>query len=107
MEYDQKFCNIIQFFMQSFQDLKSLFGLLLMYYAYKNFILKGPVSGFVGCQRWTVEFKRITLSVLVMIFLYDFVTPKKSNMSEGCWLFTLKMAVQSLGTSLSGDFSQM
>ena len=28
-------------------------------------------------------------------------------MSEGCWLFTLKMAAQSLETSLSGDFSQM
>ena len=30
-------------------------------------------------------------------FIYDFVTPQKRDMSEGYWLFTLKMAVQSLG----------
>ena len=70
---------------------------------------KEPVSGFVLCQCWTAEFKGITWPVLFMIFFYDFVTPKKRNMSEGCWLFTLEMAVQSLGTttSLSGDFRQM
>ena len=51
--------------------------------------MKGPESGFVG---------DIPLS-----------TPQKRNMSEGCWLFTLKMAVQLLhtGTLFSGDFSQM
>ena len=32
-----------------------------------------------------------------MIFFYDFVTPQKRNISEGCLLFTLKMAVRSLG----------
>ena len=31
-----------------------------------------------------------------MIFYLDFATPQKRNMSEGCWLFTLKMEVQSL-----------
>ena len=39
--------------------------------------IKGPVSGFVGCQRWTPEFKGITQPVLFMIFFYDFVTPQK------------------------------
>ena len=24
-----------------------------------------------------------------LIFFYDFVTPQKYSMSEGCWLFTL------------------
>ena len=57
--------------------------------------MKGPVSGFVGCQRWTAEFKGITQPVLFMIFFYDFITPQKRNMSEGCSLFTLKMTVQS------------
>ena len=31
-----------------------------------------------------------------MICFKDFVIPQKRNMSEGFWLFTLKMAVQSL-----------
>ena len=52
---------------------------------------------FFGCQHWTAEFKGITQPVLFMIFFYDFVTPQKRNMSEGCRLFTLEMAVQSLG----------
>ena len=66
-------------------------------YLANRIFLKGPVSGFVGCQRWTAEFKGITWPMLFMIFFSDFVTPKKRNMSEGCWVFTLKMAVQSLG----------
>ena len=53
--------------------------------------------GFVGSQHWTAEFKKITKPVLFMIFFKDFVTPQKRNMSEGYWLFPLKMAVQSLG----------
>ena len=46
------------------------------------------------CQRWIIEFKGV---MLYMIFFFDFVTPQKHTMSEECWLFTLKMAVQSLG----------
>ena len=68
----------------------------------REICLKGPVSGCVGinlCQRWTVEFKGITQPVLSIISFYYFVTPQKRNMSEGCWLFTLKMAVQSSGNS--------
>ena len=52
--------------------------------------MKGPVSGFVGCQHWTAEFKGITQPVFLRIFFYDFVTPQKRKMSEGCSLFTLK-----------------
>ena len=36
-------------------------------------------------------------SMTFIIFFLDFVPPQKRNMCEGCWLFTLKMAVQSLG----------
>ena len=39
--------------------------------------------------------------MLFMIFFSDFVTPKKRNMSKGCWLFTLKMAVQSWDIGLT------
>ena len=49
------------------------------------------------CQRWIVEFKGIMQPVLFMIFFLDFVTPQKRTMSNGCWLFTLKMTVQSIG----------
>ena len=49
------------------------------------------------CQHWIVEFKGIMQPVFFMIFFSDFVTPQKCIMSEGCWSFTLKMAVQNLG----------
>ena len=63
-----------------------------------NTLWKGPVSvGVYLCQRWIVEFKGIMQPVLFMIFFSDFVTPKKRTMSEGCWLSTLEMTVQSLG----------
>ena len=58
-------------------------------------ILYQVLLGVYLCQRWTVELKGITQPVLFMIFFDDFVTPQ--NMSEGCWLFTSKMAVHSLG----------
>ena len=35
--------------------------------------------------------------VLFVMFFSDFFTPQKCIMSEGCWSFTLKMAVQNLG----------
>ena len=34
--------------------------------------------------------------MIFIFFFLNFVTPQKRNMSERCWLFTLKMAVQSL-----------
>ena len=49
------------------------------------------------CQCWKVEFKGITEPVLFMILFSDFVTPQKCTMSEGCWLSTLNIKVQSLG----------
>ena len=50
-----------------------IFGLILICE------VKGPVSGFV------------------FDFLLWFCHPSKTNMSEGCWLFSFKMAEQSSG----------
>ena len=61
--------------------------------------MQGPqvLLGVYLCQRWIVEFNGIMQPVLFMIFFSDFVSPQKRTMCEGCWLFPLKMTVQSLG----------
>ena len=59
--------------------------------------LKGVVSCFFSCRIMKIPEPGIAQLVLFMIFLQDFVSPKKRIMSEGCWLFTLEMTIQSLG----------
>ena len=54
---------------------------------------KGPVSGFVSRYSSVNVRKNLNEAVLVSSFFLEFVSPKKRIMSEGCWLFTLKMTM--------------
>ena len=61
---------------------------------------KGPGSGFVGVclfQQRKVEFKRSIIWGVNLLLVQHFISPWKHLMSEGRWLFTLKMTMQALG----------
>ena len=65
-----------------------------------GFYAKGPVSGFVGdipLPTLDSRIQRNHIAGALFDFLVGFCHPSSHNMSEGFWLFDLKMAVQSLG----------
>ena len=83
------------YFLQSRNWLSKIFDIFAYILEWDDFLKWCEILICQSCH--FMRYSKNLYQVLLGIYLCKCwtVIPRKSNMSEGCWLFTLKMAVQS------------